>query len=1241
MVVRSTTFRTTVAVALALLSVAGALWLVPAAPAPVSAASPTPAGSPLPEPTPIGHPGLPSAVRTAVTPQASSLASPAAPSLPASDILYPNPARQSVDPQTGFVAPTYQSVPAPMGVSDLGVGPAGGYAYRTTSFEGTVTVRSLTAFQPGYVSGSPYQAPDWALLELNAVAVNVSYPGSTTGVFWVQSAVHLNRTGFQFEDNIWNFTAPNASVTPAVLSGRGHVYRDFYAGFGTLTALAFPITFDLYDNITTVSSHVVVRFGYTVVPASGPSFSGTYDAVTFNGTTTSISPPQFEVNGNVTTPSGSLYDAELVLGGNGGGANTNVVALNASATLRALNHSAYRPVSSAYDFGSDSSETALGVAVHYAASGGISDGTAYLETGPSLLYGLWNTTAGPIAPPAAPGSIQVQLTTVPTYAFVFLNLTSQSGGYSYAPSSAAGVMTAVLPPAFGGAPYDFAVYADGFAPGNTSTNVSATLSVTLVSSPSTLNAPVYLDGDAQAQAFASAGIPSIGYSSSGPHLWLNSSLVALAPPFRILNVLANPTFELFAEQGLSIRVSVDAFLQDPSTFNYTYYQAPTRYYSGWTQGYFFFAGSGNFTLANTTITGVTTLLSNVVPTFPAPTVELYETQGSSVRSVSAASDARGVSVVDASRASVSTVTAVTGAQGVWADGATRLAVSNVTATGAAPRSSTGVILTSVAGARLAGVTATGLGLGLNSTNSTNVTVVGLAVQLGATGFSVNGTSASNVSWVNVSGGINSASAAGVWWGSVKLNFTNVSITGSGLDLERDAVVSVQSATATGPGSAVVQSFANSTDGAFGGIVAVAGAIGLNVSNGTRLTVRGVEASGGSVGVIANDTMYLNGTSISSISGSTGVFWLGGGYAWFSWVNATYLSVGIWADNATHITASNVSATNGTLGPSLYVSSPVSLLWYPLAGVALFNITYANVSNVQSLYYPFAVWSNGTRFLTISNVASWYGAYAVEVNATAGTTPASRISGVFAYGDQYGVFLQNSTRVTIEASTFEASTVLGLEIVNGSADSVKGNNFVANNASSASGGGFNRNHQQAWLNNTLSPSFSGNFWADSPYGTYTIYGVNGSARDQSTSDTFLGVYLEFTQTGLYTGQQWVLAFGYYPLYNSTATALYIPYNAGLSLPSTAGTISFAVLEPITIVAHPRVGNVTWNLATLPPIPIVFGTPSTPLLILGLPPWAFGTVLAVVVIVLLAILLLLRRRHRPPAVTSHEVFDAELH
>jgi hypothetical protein len=46
----------------------------------------------------------------------------------------------------------------------------------------------------------------------------------------------------------------------------------------------------------------------------------------------------------------------------------------------------YNPVKAAYDAGSQTGETSVGVDVSYSGT------TAYLNSGPSLVYGLWNNT---------------------------------------------------------------------------------------------------------------------------------------------------------------------------------------------------------------------------------------------------------------------------------------------------------------------------------------------------------------------------------------------------------------------------------------------------------------------------------------------------------------------------------------------------------------------------------------------------------------------------------------------------------------------------------------------------------------------------------------------------------------------------------------------------------------------------------------------------------------------------------
>ncbi|HTP55198.1 MAG TPA: thermopsin family protease, partial [Thermoplasmata archaeon] len=64
----------------------------------------------------------------------------------------PSPFVSRAEPARGAtVAPSPLTSPAPMGLTDLGLGVGGAaYAYNTTGFEGTVSLASFAAFSPGY-----------------------------------------------------------------------------------------------------------------------------------------------------------------------------------------------------------------------------------------------------------------------------------------------------------------------------------------------------------------------------------------------------------------------------------------------------------------------------------------------------------------------------------------------------------------------------------------------------------------------------------------------------------------------------------------------------------------------------------------------------------------------------------------------------------------------------------------------------------------------------------------------------------------------------------------------------------------------------------------------------------------------------------------------------------------------------------------------------------------------------------
>ncbi len=1225
---------TVLALALAMLMLVGGLagFLLPSGHLPSSPGYAThPSGVPASAPTgansPLAH--LPTSALSGQPLVTQATLPSGAAGLPLWKVLPPNPNVNPTLSSKGLVVPTFSTVPAPMGISDLGVNAAGAYTYRTKGFEGTLAFQTFRAFEPGYEASPSYQAPDWAVVKLAAVAVNISYPHATspTGVFWVENAVHLNGSRLKFEDNIWNFSAVSAGLPLSTLHGTaGKIYlARFYAGFGPSLAVTFPFTLDLYVNLTKGATHDVLYFNYTIINNLGARLPGTYDIVTFNGTASSASPPQFEVSGSGYTPAGLLYDSELVVGGNGGGAHTNLLDLSATAKLREWAHatSKFLPVRSAYDFGVDSSETASGIASHYVNKSGKPVPTVHLVQGPSMLYGLWNTSSATgVAPAAKSGWIGVNLSSSPDYAFLFANLSSATA-YAYAPSGATGTMTTELPPPPTGAPYVFDAWADGYQPSaNVPVSGNTTQTVSLTASPSILDAPVYLNGDTQAAALGAARVTGMGYAGSSPAtLWLNASAVQLAAPFRSLNDESYPAFQLLVAQGLSTNVVVNGFEQSRFTFNYTSDLGTSRYLPGWTQGYFFFGGSGRFTVGNTSLEAAPSAVPQAVPTLPAPTVEFYFTHGSSAYQLSSSLDAHAVTAFGVSSLRLSNISAVSGGKAVVASNSTNLTITTVSADGQDPlfHPSVGITLTGVRRTSIVGLAASNLAEGLTSAGSTYLNLSSLSVASGATGVSATATGSANVVWMNVTGGV--PSAAGNWTGSNELSFKHLGVRGTGLVLTNDLVVTMVNCSAQGPGSSVVQSFNGSKQGTFTGINASNSATGLNLTLASNLTVTDVVAQSQSLGVAVAGSTGATVTNVLAETNSLGVLWNLSSTGTISTVSAFVDSLGVWAENASGLTISGVKASNNSLDREAYFSIPGSLSSYPIAAVGLLHDNGITVTDVQATYYPFAVWANYTQGLTLTSVIGWYCGTVVSdfENATLGEAH-SLISQVFSFGSRLGILLVNCEYVKVEASTLEASQGFGINISNGSSNNVTNTNFVANNNSSVTGG-YSVSHAQAWTNRVTN-HFYENYWADWPgIGRYPI---NNSVDIKPLTTGFYSFYLEFTESGLAGGQAWTFALGNYPAYTTTSSVVYIP---GWTL--SAGRLPFKVLAPVGVAANPRYGNVSWAGATLPPIHIVFGTPVHPLMILGVAAWLFLTVVGAVVAVVVGVFFYRRRGRRPPA------------
>ncbi len=277
--------------------------------------------------------------------------------------LYPNPYE------------IYQTEPAPMGLTDYGLGFNGKpYAYETSSFLGTARIGNLSVSNS---SLGPY--PESISLQLN---LNLVFKSSgSLYVYWIQDVANLNASShyISFADNVWNFSASDQNVYSSAVTGNGTIgmskstyfYYDLAGAnlSGNDIQLGEPLTLKLMSNVSVDSNNVpVVDFMYN----DGYGWV-VYDHVTFVVAKHLESTPEFVVNGFQYEPTGyTFYDAELILGGPGGGSTTQIDRSNIQMTLDYFNGNNFQMITNAYNFGSDTAEGIGNVTV---------SGTYYSENG--------------------------------------------------------------------------------------------------------------------------------------------------------------------------------------------------------------------------------------------------------------------------------------------------------------------------------------------------------------------------------------------------------------------------------------------------------------------------------------------------------------------------------------------------------------------------------------------------------------------------------------------------------------------------------------------------------------------------------------------------------------------------------------------------------------------------------------------------------------------------------------------
>jgi thermopsin len=500
---------------------------------PVGSATPTAAASGGAAPTglavaPASLSTAPAAAAPAVAPQALTgaaatesriLSTLKSDNIPQKDAFLPNFGAHFTS--TGnLITPLYGTSPAPMGLGDFGVQDVNGSNVGTISYtqsvKGSVTLNSVN---PIYVTSSD---PDGFTMQLNTVLTHTDVLGSASYQYWIQNVPVYNPvlSTLSFEDNIWNFSSPaTAMQANSIYSGDGYTVPGvYYYAIGPSYHVTTPFTVQVYNNASVVNDRPTVFFNYTVATTHG-TVSGSFDQVEFNSTGVArphhpAPAPTFQINGEFANPTNFLLnDAEIMLGGPGGGSTTSLFGIGGSMGLWTLPNgtSTFQSVASAYDFGTDTGETSEGIA-EYATTG--TNPVAELNTGPSILYPLWGIAG------AHQGAEKITVNLSPTNAFVFANQ-----GHTFSESTAAWAPTPVSGPAvywLSPGAYTFKFLLSDYTPvvAHVGQRASVTLTVSLVwNAAEGVYTPLWAEANSQLAAISQPGGTG---TSANPYFLLNN-----------------------------------------------------------------------------------------------------------------------------------------------------------------------------------------------------------------------------------------------------------------------------------------------------------------------------------------------------------------------------------------------------------------------------------------------------------------------------------------------------------------------------------------------------------------------------------------------------------------------------------------------------------------------------------------------------------------------------------------------
>lgn len=478
------------------------------------------------------------------------------------------------------VAPGYTQAPDPAGLADYGImnstGTATPYHITTTSYRADVDLASVS---PYYLANG---IPDGFSSQLNVVLRNVTLFGQSNYNFWTQNVIFYDAYSSQLEieNNIWNFSeapiGPQALNTfyyglPGYTNGSDDPSIGYYAaGVGPYNGITTPYSVVLYINATTLvnlgTAYTEVDFAFDLYNGAGQQvMSDMYDRVLFNNTAGDASIPQaqFYVDGSTLTPTGFIpYDAEIMLGGPGGGSTATFNDIDATMTLQHWDATAdaYVNEPATWSAGSETGETSVGIADYWTA-----DGVAHLGPGPEFVQPLWNSSATSVA-----GAAVLTGTVTPSNSWAFV---TDAGAYNssfsaWAPLPAAGPYTWDLTAGTYTARFMLSDHTPATSAAETLTTTgSTTLNENLPGDAAAgVYTPLYADGNAELAAISSNRGGGAG-TEADPYLLDNNEIGALSPEFATANDYLFPSFTGISLVGITDYVEI----ANPAPFTVDYW----------------------------------------------------------------------------------------------------------------------------------------------------------------------------------------------------------------------------------------------------------------------------------------------------------------------------------------------------------------------------------------------------------------------------------------------------------------------------------------------------------------------------------------------------------------------------------------------------------------------------------------------------------------------------------------------